>query len=153
MGKLGGSLGALVLVLGLLIGAGCIVNEESDDCECTCDYFARKLDLRAEAQTNLDLIFRGEVSYHGENNTYGHTFDDIAFYPSGDRRYAYFLEGQTIQPNLTLPYQLPADLNLSVTLSGFNAVAVGNIDCDDTLDVWQIDQDRTLVNLVDDLTK
>jgi hypothetical protein len=136
-----------------LTAMGCIVNEESDGCDCTCDYYARKLDLQDEAGLNLDAIFTAEVAYFGEQNTYGHTFADIGFQPLGEWRYAYFIDNDVLQPSIAMAYPLPSGIELETTISSFNAVAVGNIDCDDTLDVWSIDQYKNLTHLVDDLTK
>jgi len=37
------------------------------------------------------------------------------------------------------------------TVAGFVAIALGDIDADDTLDLWAIDETGRLLNLVDDV--
>jgi type IV pilus assembly protein PilA len=86
---------------------------------------------QSEAKTNLSAIFTSQVSYFGEEDTYG-TVATIGWAPEGGTRYVY-----------------------SVTAHGatsFLANASGNIDTDATMDVWTINQLKDLVNTTNDVT-
>ena len=107
----------------------------------------------AEAKTNLAALFTAQVSYFGENNKYGTTFKDLGWEPEGKTKYALFLANDVLQPKVGGPYQLPAGITAEVTANGFTIVAVGNIDDDDTLDVWTINEKKELKNLTNDAEK
>jgi hypothetical protein len=106
-----------------------------------------------EAKTNLMTIFSSEMAFFAENSTYGANFDDLGFSLLGDARYAYFLPGSELQPAKGARYSLPEGIAPRVDERGFVVVAVGNLDSDPTLDVWTMDQDRDLVNVVNDMVK
>jgi type IV pilus assembly protein PilA len=92
---------------------------------------------QSEAKANLGAIFTSETSYKAEKDTYtqrvsgGVTVLDWA--PTGTTRYVYSVLD-------------------SLTSTLFTAEASGNIDNDATLDVWRIDQMRTLTNTQNDVT-
>jgi type IV pilus assembly protein PilA len=107
---------------------------------------------QSEAKVNLGSIFVAEIAYFGENNHYADNFDHLEWQPEG-LHYAYFLPGQDLQPRDGLAFKIPPDepeARPMVTVDAFKVVAVGNIDNDETLDVWVIDQNKNLRNLVDD---
>jgi len=104
---------------------------------------------QSEARMNLGAIFTAEVAYYGEHDRFGATFDQIEWTEQG-AHYAFFLPGQAVQPRIGGPYELPADVNPYVSEDTFMAVAVGNIDNDDTLDVWVIDDEKELRNVSND---
>jgi type IV pilus assembly protein PilA len=86
---------------------------------------------QSEAKTNLSAVFSEQVSYFGEENTYG-SKQSIGWVPSGRTRYQY-----------------------SVTVhnaTGFTAQATGNVDGDATIDAWRINQDKNLHNPTNDVT-
>lgn len=109
--------------------------------------------LQDEAKTNLGVIFVCELSYFGEYNTYGHSFGLIGWKPEIKNRYAYFLGNDAIQAKEGGPYRMPKGVKSIVSNSAFTAVAVGNIDGDPTLDVWTINDQKELVNVVNDVEK
>jgi type IV pilus assembly protein PilA len=85
---------------------------------------------QSEAKTNLSAVFSEEVSYFGEENTYG-SKQSIGWVPAGRTRYQY-----------------------SVTVhnaTGFTAQATGNIDTDATIDVWRINQEKSIQNPTNDV--
>jgi type IV pilus assembly protein PilA len=86
---------------------------------------------QTEARTNLGVIFSAQLTYFGENDTFGFAFDDLGWIPIGTTRYAYTIIG--------------AD---SIH---FSARATGNIDTDTTIDVWEINEDKDLTNLTNDV--
>jgi type IV pilus assembly protein PilA len=55
---------------------------------------------QSEAKSNLGAIFTGQVSYFGENNTYGN-FQQINWSPSGTPRYHYSVSGWAAPDNIT----------------------------------------------------
>lgn len=106
---------------------------------------------QSEAKSNLSAIFVCEIAYFGENECYGRTFEGIGWHPEGTYRYAYFLGDDVVQPFAGPSYQLPEGIDAYVDENGFKAIAVGNIDADPDLDVWVIDQDKNLTNVINDL--
>lgn len=86
---------------------------------------------QAEARNNLGHIFTLEISYFGEHNTY-HTLAGIGWQnPVGHERYAYTVIGWSA--------------------TAFTVEATANIDSDPTIDVWDINQRKTLTNPVNDV--
>ena len=151
---------AAVLFL-LTVGTGIMSCENKEDCDCGCggacgrncqcvDY-ADLFALQSEAQQNLNAIFTTEVAYFGEDNTFANLFSDLAWSPEGLTRYAYFLPGDSIQATLTGPYHLPSGLDPAVSQYSFTILAVGNIDCDPTLDVWAINDHKRAMNWINDI--
>ncbi|HUT54253.1 MAG TPA: hypothetical protein VM658_12770 [bacterium] len=111
------------------------------------DLFAQQ----EEAKQNLRAIFTTEVAYFGENNTFSPRFIDVAWSPEGQTRYAYFLPGDSIQPTLTMPWHLPEGLSPELNGHSFTAMAVSNIDCDPTPDVWTVDDSYHIKNVINDV--
>jgi len=118
---------------------------------------------QSEAKTNLGGIFTAEVSYFGEHNFFGN-FTQIAWAPTGTTRYSYTSGAYTgtaaglAIPPLTSPTDnagvIPAFAYTSTLIRNDNVfliVAAGNIDNDPTIDEWTINDQRSLVNVVDDV--
>jgi hypothetical protein len=118
---------------------------------------------QSEPKINLGGIFTAEAVYFGEKNRFAASFDVMNWRPEGSfgpdpapggrTRYAYFLPGQAIQPQIGGPFALPPDIKPEVSETGFTAVAVGNIDGDNTLDVWTINDSKILENVRNDATQ
>jgi len=106
---------------------------------------------QSEAKTNLSAIFTTQIAYYGEFETYASKFDDLQWEPYGTTRYAYFLPNQVIQPTQGTPISLPLDVEPYVDGESFMIIAVGNIDNDDDLDVWTMDDGKMLNNVFDDI--
>ncbi|HUT52557.1 MAG TPA: hypothetical protein VM658_04145 [bacterium] len=141
------------LILGML-WSGCRV-EPNCDCArgCDCVQYGDLIALQGEVKANLVDIYTSEVSYFGENNTFSGDFSEIYWYPVDETRYAYFLPGDSIQPTLGGSYRLPPGRSPAVSETGFTVFAAGNIDCDQTLDVWSINDAKKLVNWINDVTE
>ncbi len=106
---------------------------------------------QSEAKQNLGMIFTEQEAYRAEHDQYASTFDQLEWTPEGTTRYAYFLPGQTLQPRIGGPFELPPDVEPPYAgKDGFKVVAVGNVDNDRGPDVWVITEQRQLKNLVDD---
>jgi hypothetical protein len=118
---------------------------------------------QSEPKINLGGIFTAEAGYFGEKNRFAASFDAMSWRPEGSfgpdpapggrTRYAYFLPGQVIQPQIGGPFELPPEIKPEVSEKGFTAVAVGNIDGDKTLDVWTINDSKILENVRNDVTQ
>ena len=109
---------------------------------------------QTEAKVNLQAIYSDLTAYEAENGgRVPDNFQALGMQLSPNRRYAYFLGNDVSQPDLGGPYRLPPDLDSDPDQSGAVVFAVGNIDTDQTLDVWKIDSTGKLVHLQDDLQR
>jgi len=128
-----------------------------------CLFTYRKQALQSEAKTYLAAIATCEISYFGENNSWGTTFKHIGWEPVSETRYAFYLSCEEVIPASVTGYRdCPPELkkwfethktNPDPPKGGFFAAAVGNLDKDPKLDIWVIDQRKTPENLVSDLKK
>lgn len=104
---------------------------------------------QSEAKNNLVAIHTSELAYFAEKNTYVDDFDAIGFAVMGSSRLYYYELGSS---NFgTLPPGCTASTLDRVSATEFTAAATGNIDGDATCDVWTIDQNKTLVNVTNDV--
>ena len=108
---------------------------------------------QSEAKTNLGGIFTAETAYFAEKNGFN-GLDVVSWAPTGTCRYAYavsnsFTLGDNTAGNVTAVKGVGTFDNTNNT---FLAAAAGNIDTDATLDQWTMDQNRALLNTVDDVT-
>lgn len=108
---------------------------------------------QSEARTNLGAVYTAQTSHFGEEDSFGDSFDAIAWKPEGQTRYSYFLPNQTILNMQGGPecQQLPPEVTAAASQEGFLAVASGNIDSDATCDIWVINEKRELQNLQNDV--
>jgi hypothetical protein len=132
---------------------------------------------QAEAKwRNLTSIATAEFAYFAERGEkhWGKTFEEIGWSPTGRTIYVYFLTPTEYIYNGKSPgkpgehtgrWKTPEELGLvfpinfakyncpvpGVSAKGFTAVAIGNIDNDETLDVWWINNEKTLINSQNDL--
>ena len=109
---------------------------------------------QSEAKTNLGAIFTTQVAYFGEANTFGGgslCFNDLAWSPEGESLYTYFCEAHEI-PNTKggTPTTGMVTPNLGVTSEGFTCGASGNVDNDDIIDMWEINDAKRLINTTPD---
>ena len=105
---------------------------------------------RSEVKANLEAIYKAEISYFGEKNTFSNSFVEIRWIPVGVAHYTYsvgteyFGKDNTINPK-------PPSVTPVANDNSFSAYGWGNIDTDTTVDIWHIDDRKNLVNDVDDL--
>ena len=125
----------------------------------------------SEAKTNLGAIYTGQISYFGEQNSYG-DFAAINWSPSGTPRYHFSLGAWAdnnavnrgaLVANAPVPSTWTANLNAALDSSGaavspvaptfdnatFSAGAGGRISTQTYSDGWSINQLRQLVWTVD----
>ena len=86
---------------------------------------------QTEAKTNLSAIYTAQKIYFSLHQSYA---DDIN------------------KLDLSLVQGSPYTFTIEASTSTLKAQAEGNIDDDDALDNWIIDQDKNLFNTIDDVT-
>ena len=86
---------------------------------------------QTEAKTNLSAIYTAQKIYFTLHQFYA---DDIN------------------KLDLSLVQGDPYTFTMEASTNTFKAQAEGNIDDDDALDTWNIDQDKNLLNTIDDVT-
>jgi len=127
----------------------------------------------SEAKTNLGAIYTGQLSFFGEQNSYG-SFDSINWSPSGTPRYHFNLDSGSwvdngannrgaLVANAPVPTSWTANLNNALKSDGtavvpvapiwdnasFSAGAGGRISTQTYSDGWSMNQLRQLVWTVD----
>lgn len=114
---------------------------------------------QAEAKANLKKVFALQEDYKKSHGRYAQTFKDLGFTPVGERRYTYILGDDVLRADIPGAYSFkgPADLSAIISraapdpATGFLCIAVANLDADTTLDLWTIDEQRQIRNVVNDL--
>ena len=116
------------------------------------------------AKSDLASIATGHIAYYTENgewpgtNGKSNVFNLIGWSSRSKTIYAYYCEGDIIPPtdkNYQFDYpqpdqDWPFSVKPEVSANGFTCMAVGNIDYDDDLDVWVINQQKIPIQLHDD---
>ena len=115
---------------------------------------------QSEAKTNLGAIYQAQLAYFSRTNTYAagdQAFQILEWKPFGQNRYAYYCDSAVI-PNLLgrvvilMPNKnWPVETKPASSQTGFTCMAVGNIDSDDTLDIWSINDGKILRNDLNDI--
>jgi prepilin-type N-terminal cleavage/methylation domain-containing protein len=85
---------------------------------------------QVEAKTNLGAIYMSQMAYRAEYDIYAAVLGSLDWAPAGSTKYAYGI--------------------IAATANAFSAEASGNIDADASIDVWIIDQSKTLTNTAND---
>ena len=86
---------------------------------------------QTEAKTNLSAIYTAQKIYFTLHQSYAEDIKKL---------------------DLSLVQGGPYTFTMEASTSTFKAQAEGNIDDDDVLDTWTIDQDKNLFNTIDDVT-
>jgi Tfp pilus assembly protein PilE len=105
---------------------------------------------RSEVKSNLSAIYKAEISYFGENNTFSPSFTDIRWIPVGVANYTYTLGVEEVGKDNTANPKPPSVVPVAND-NGFLAYGWGNIDSDSIVDVWHINDINILVNDTDDI--
>ena len=114
---------------------------------------------QSECKTNLKAAYVAQKSYFAEKDDYGETAEEIGFMPEGRNRYLY-----RVGPDSVIPAQqsqtsaeqleagLPPGLKNKLGVQGscpddceVTMACAGNIDNDDTIDVWSISTAQRVV--------
>ena len=86
---------------------------------------------QTEAKTNLSAIYTAQKIYFSLHQSYADDINEL---------------------ELNLVQGDPYTFTMEASKNTFKAQAEGNIDDDDALDIWTIDQDKNLFNTIDDVT-
>ena len=116
---------------------------------------------QSEAKGNLKALYVAEQSLFETTKTYSSDLSRIGFVARGQGRYLFgFVQGESnkhlsnlsspIVPLLVREDVQPLLAHAVAGPKGFMAFAVGNIDRDETLDIWTISETSELENLVSD---
>jgi prepilin-type N-terminal cleavage/methylation domain-containing protein len=105
---------------------------------------------RSEVKANLEGIYKAELSWFGENNYFEPSFATIRWQPEGVAYYTYSV-GTEFYGKSVASNPMPGGISPAAGASGFTAYGWGNIDTDATIDVWHVNDQKKLVNDVDDI--
>jgi type IV pilus assembly protein PilA len=106
---------------------------------------------RSEARYNLEAIYKTELSYFGENNTFHTSFREIRWVPIGTIYYYTFTAGDEYYGRDLATNPEPGGLAPGAGAIGFTVYGWGNIDNDGTIDVWSINENKAMLIANDDL--
>jgi len=107
---------------------------------------------QVEAKTSLNNIYSAQVIYYADNGRYARTFAELNWTPPPKSAYAYYLSAQEIIPDTAgMDLELPPGIEAWVSDDRFQIVAKGNLDADNSFDVWTINESKELNNVLDDL--
>jgi type IV pilus assembly protein PilA len=117
---------------------------------------------QSEAQAGLKSLYVAQKSYYGETQRYCTTFAQCEWRPEPGSRYVYYLGPKEVMGGDAVSdpdmLRMRAETTLSamgvrpsVAKGKFLIVAVGDPDGDGMLDVWSIDEQNNLLNLLNDM--
>ncbi len=133
-----------ILIFILMLGA----------CMNFLDFTAKS--KQSEARRNLEEIFQMQNKYHKKYDHYAATFKELNW-PQEERipKYTYCLSSEDYILGIRVKdvswqcLDIPEN-NSYVSEHSFRVAAVANIDSDEILDVWTIDEKGKLTNVIDD---
>lgn len=105
---------------------------------------------RSEVKSNLSGIYKAELSYFGENNTFSPSFAEIRWVPIGNASYTYTLGVEEWGKDNTANPKPPSVVPVAGD-NAFLAFGWGNIDPDSVVDVWTINEMNNLVIVATDI--
>lgn len=136
-------LGALVLILQLWFLVGWF--EDRTSLQATL--------IQDMAREELVKLHRVQMRYHEAHGRFG-SFTELQYQPIY-ARYTIYLEHddvlKAVGEGSATAHELPFDHVPMVQEHTFRAVAVSNLDDDDDLDIWTVDESGRLTHEVDDL--
>jgi hypothetical protein len=121
-----------------------------------CENFDYKA-KQGEARQNLVDLYKAQQKYHAAPGQYAGTFEEMGWSPKGQLRYSYFISKTGgIKANQGIGYSdieafgLPFKASPFSSKNAFTVYALANLDIDEAWDVWSIDDNKNLVNVVED---
>jgi hypothetical protein len=114
--------------------------------------------LQEGATEDLRALVRAERGFFAANEQYGSS-GELRFKPPRGTYTIFLAPNDRVDPAedgcelAALPVDLPAGLEVGVSTDGFTAVALCNLDQDETLDVWVITHQNNPVHFRDDATE
>ncbi len=108
---------------------------------------------QSEPRMVLRSIHTSVKMYEAEKNEPPKDFAEMQFRAEPTNRYTYFYRQDVLVPGRDGRKEIPAGLLNDPNVKGAEAIAVGNIDSDPTLDVWTISPEGTLEHVQDDVSR
>lgn len=137
--------GILIALIILAFGLACEQQEKT--------YTTGKQKAQStEPKLNLPTIAGMQIGFKAENSRYAKTFAELQYSMIGNGSvYSYFL-GDDVIKGAYGPDALPDDIEaVEPTAEEFVVYAVANLDSDEDLDVWMIDQNRSIQHVQSDV--
>ncbi len=117
---------------------------------------------QSEAKATLRALALAQQAYKAQQGRYCKSFVECSVTPQPNSRYLYFMSPRDVMGGdgaqetehlfeESMRLLEARNLQPGVTKTGFVIVAIGNIDGDAALDLWSIDAEGTLENLIDDV--
>jgi hypothetical protein len=109
---------------------------------------------QVEAGRNLSAIYLAQAAHRENSGAYSQTFEEADWAPKGDTRYSYYMGKDFAPPTALDESQQKVKRvirNTKVESGGFQTFAIGNIDGDPVPDIWMIDENKNMVNLLNDV--
>ena len=130
---------------------------------------------QSEAKSNLSALYSSERAFQAEWQTYATAFESVGYAPVGTLRYEHGFQNAfplawpngynppgVMSPNSAAycaiaangcnisqsPVAPGAVVTAAMTPTTFTAQARGDIDGDATIDIWTMDQTKTLINVL-----
>ncbi len=108
---------------------------------------------QSECKTTLKALYVAEKSYESEKGKFSDSFEEVGDPVMPGNRYSYFLSESSVKPADAARHPSVAHedhaaalgrhgIQVGVTEKGFTAACVGNVDSDETLDVWSISSEQ-----------
>lgn len=102
---------------------------------------------QSEVRSNLKAIYSAQKSYAAEKGRYGQSFEQLGFQPFGETRYTYCMGQQCLRCTASgcdqgLPPENPCEGMSGVgktVQDGFQVCAFANLDSDNGIDTWVVD--------------
>jgi type IV pilus assembly protein PilA len=107
---------------------------------------------RAEVKYNLEAIYKCQISWFGEYDVFDNDLVKIRWKPVGTIYFYTFSAGAGTEGLSLAVNPMPAAAVPFANDNSFAAYGWGNIDNDGTVDVWHIDDQKNMINDVDDLS-
>ncbi len=116
----------------------------------------------SEAKMNLGAIFTAYAQYYNDygvypsapeirrGNTVYNCFSIADWKPRGQTRFAYECANRVVYPNLVGEPIINCPVVTRANRDSFTIAACGNIDQDEVLDVWTMNDSKTLENVIPD---
>jgi type II secretory pathway pseudopilin PulG len=106
--------------------------------------------MQSEAKVQLKMLQQEQMYFNVNTGRFANSFRDLEWTPPPNSHYGYCLPDEQIESSVHGYIELPPEAAPFVTDYNFVMTAVGNIDNDPFLDIWQVDMNGEFYHLYDD---
>ena len=110
----------------------------------------QSLAKQSEAKVQLKMLQQEQMYFNVDTGRFANSFRDLNWTPPVNNQYGYCLPDEQVESSVHGYIELPVEASPFVTDYNFVMTAVGNIDNDPFLDIWQVDMNGELYHLFDD---